>query len=214
MFGFKKSQSKTRLTVIVLSMICAGMMLSGCDLKEWNPLQAKSAAHFNNIDITGATYAQALNFPDTSGRQRELSEFKGKVVFVFFGYTQCPDVCPTTMAELAQVRKQLGEQGHRLQGIFITLDPERDTSQMLQGYVQGMDPGFIALRGTTAQTEAIAKAFKIFYAKVPSPSGQGYTIDHTAGAYVFDTQGQVRLFVRYASGADKLLADIKTLLAQ
>jgi protein SCO1 len=209
---FRWHSSRMVAAAVLLISACLVLVLPGCDLNEWNPLRPKAALQFHNIDITGAPYAQALTLPDASGQVRTLGAFKGKVVFVFFGFTQCPDVCPTTMAELAQVRKQLGAQADRLQGIFVTLDPERDTSQMLQDYVRAMDPSFIALRGTPKQTADLAQAFKIFYQKVPSPSGEGYTIDHTAGAYVFDPQGKVRLFVRYGSGTDKLLADIKTLL--
>lgn len=192
--------------------LTSGWGLTACD-GNWNPMKPP-ALHFNAIDITGANYASDFQLPDATGKTRSLAEFKGKVVFVFFGFTQCPDVCPTTMAELAQVRKQLGPQGDLLQGVFITLDPERDSAIMLRDYVQGMDPSFIGLRGSPDQTAALSKAFKIFYQKVPSPSGEGYTIDHTAGAYVFDKQGQVRLFVRYGQGADKLLADIKVLLTE
>jgi len=200
-----------RRTAMGLALVST-LSLTACD-GSWNPMQPK-AVQFNAIDITGASYAKDFSLPDATGRIRSMAEFKGKVVFVFFGFTQCPDVCPTTMAELAQVRKQLGPQADLLQGVFITLDPERDSSTMLRDYAQGMDPSFLGLRGSPEQTAELAKSFKIFYQKVPSPSGEGYTIDHTAGAYVFDKQGQVRLFVRYGQGADKLLADIKTLLAE
>lgn len=198
---------------LIVSLVGAAAGLSGCDLTDWNPLQPK-VQRFNAVDITGAEYAQGFSLPDATGRLRTLAEFRGKVVFVFFGFTQCPDVCPTTMAELAQVRQKLGPQADRLQGVFITLDPERDSTIMLRDYVQAMDPSFLGLRGSTEQTAALAKSFKIFYQKVPSPTGEGYTIDHTAGAYVFDAKGQVRLFVRYGQGAEKLLADIKVLLAE
>jgi protein SCO1/2 len=141
-----------------------------------------------------------------------LSDFKGKVVFVFFGFTQCPDVCPTTMAELAEVRKRLGAEGERLQGVFVTVDPERDTGPVLKAYLQGMDPSFVGLRGSLEQTEAVTREFKVFYQKVPTKNG-GYTMDHTAGAFVFDPDGQIRLFVRYGMGVDALTSDIKKLLA-
>ncbi|HEY0820204.1 MAG TPA: SCO family protein, partial [Rhizobacter sp.] len=169
---------------------------------------------FKSLDITGADYGRALSLPDTEGRTRTMGDFKGKVTVVFFGYTQCPDVCPTTMAELAQVKQALGRDGERVQGIFISVDPERDTPERLKAYMSGFDPSFVALRGTPEQTAATAKDFKVFYEKVPSKGDSGYTMNHTAGSYIFDTQGRVRLFTRYGgkeSAAD-LTADLKTLL--
>ena len=132
---------------------------------------------------------------------------------VFFGYTQCPDVCPTTMAELAQVKKSLGKDGDRLQAVFVSVDPERDTPAVLKSYMAGFDPSFVALRGTVDQTKAAAKEFKVFFAKVPGRTEGAYTMDHTAGSYIFDSQGRVRLFVRYGTGIEPLTADLKTLLA-
>ena len=124
-------------------------------------------ADFKSIDITGANYASSLALPDQNGTPRTLADFKGKVTVVFFGYTQCPDVCPTTMAELAQVKKSLGADGDRVQGVFVTVDPERDTPEVLKAYMASFDPSFVALRGTPEQTAAVAKEFKVFYAKVP-----------------------------------------------
>jgi len=170
-------------------------------------------AAFRGADITGADYARSLSLPDISGQPRSLADFKGKVTVVFFGYTQCPDVCPTTMAELAQVKKSLGADGDKLQGLFVTIDPERDTPQVLQSYLASFDPSFIALRGTTEQTQAAAKEFKIFYAKVPGKVEGSYTMDHTAGAFVIDRDGNPRLFERYGAGAQALLSDVKALLA-
>lgn len=199
------------------SLLLAGMssvFLAACD--KVNPAASKPEApqaKFNAVDITGAAYARELALTDYNGQPRTLKDFKGKVVFVFFGFTQCPDVCPTTMAELAEVRRRLGKDGDRVQGVFVTVDPERDTAQVLKGYLQSMDPSFVGLRGSLAQTEAVAREFKVFYQKVPTKDG-GYTMDHTAGAFVFDPEGRVRLFVRYGLGADALTADIKQLLAQ
>ncbi|WP_290871191.1 SCO family protein [Aquabacterium sp.] len=174
---------------------------------------ASPEVKFNAVDITGAAYARQFKLNDVDGHPRSLAEFQGKVVFVFFGFTQCPDVCPTTMADLAEVRRRLGPDGERLQGVFITIDPERDTPDVLKAYLQAMDPGFVGLRGSLAETEAASREFKVFYQKVPTQAGQ-YTMDHTAGAFVFDPAGQVRLFVRYGLGAEALTADIKALLAQ
>ena len=185
-------------------------VLSGCDKLG---LSTANAPSFRGVDITGAEYARRLDLVDQNGQARTLADFKGKVTVVFFGYTQCPDVCPTTMAELAQVKKALGKDGDRLQGVFVTVDPERDTPAVLKSYMAGFDPSFVALRGTIEQTTAVAKEFKVFFAEVPGRAEGAYTIDHTAGSYVFDAQGRVRLFVRYGTGVEPLTADLKTLLA-
>lgn len=175
---------------------------------------------FKSVDITGADYASQLDLPDATGQMRHLSEFKGKVVAVFFGYTQCPDVCPTTLAELSEVKRALGPSGNRLQVLFVSLDPERDTPDVLQAYMagfagEGPDSGFLALRPASQdQLLAVAKAFKIYYKKVDGKSAGGYTLDHTAGAYFFDPQGRVRLFTRYGSGAKSVLDDVQLLLAE
>lgn len=168
---------------------------------------------FKAIDITGATYAQQLELPDVSGQKRSLADFKGKVTIVFFGYAQCPDVCPGTLVEIADARQKLGADGAKVQPVFVTVDPERDTAQVLKEYVAGFGADVVALRGDLEQTQAAAKAFKVFFAKVPGKEPGSYTIDHTAGAYVFDREGRVRLFVRYGSGTEALLHDLKLLLA-
>ncbi|TDP71372.1 SCO family protein [Roseateles toxinivorans] len=169
---------------------------------------------FKGVDITGAEYARTLNLSDQMGQPRTLGDFKGKVVVVFFGYTQCPDVCPTTLAELAQVKKALGADGERVQGVFVTIDPERDTAELLKAYVANFDPGFVALRGTPDQTAAVAKEFKVFFAKVPGKTPESYTMDHTAASFLFDAQGKVRVFSRYGAGAQVLADDLKILLAE
>jgi protein SCO1/2 len=181
-------------------------LLAACDRFAATP-----APSFKGVDITGAEYARSLSLPDTQGRMRSLDEFKGKVVVVFFGYTQCPDVCPTTMAELAALKRDLGADGQRVQGVFVTVDPERDTPEVLNAYMASFDPSFIALRGTPEQTAEVAKSFKVFYQKVPGKDGS-YTVDHTAGAYVFDPQGRVRLFVRYGQPLEAWRADLKQIL--
>ena len=190
-------------------VLAALALLAGCDKL---PLP-KSSASFQATDITGADFGRSLSLPDLTGKIRTLDDFKGKVTVLFFGYTQCPDVCPTTMAELAEVKKSLGADGDRVQGVFITVDPERDTPEVLKNYVASFDPGFVALRGTPEQTAAAAKEFKVFYAKVPGKGAGSYSMDHTAGSFIFDTGGRLRLFVRYGAGTDALTADLKTLLA-
>ena len=167
---------------------------------------------FNGIDITGADYAKGINLTDHNGQARSLSDFKGKVVVVFFGYTQCPDVCPTTMTELVEVKRLLGANGDKLQGVFVTVDPVRDTPELLKAYMTNFDPTFVAFIPTADQLAVVAKDFKIYYKKQDGKTPTSYTMDHSAGSYVFDTQGNVRLYSRYGSGAQVLAQDIQTLL--
>ena len=192
-----------------LLLLWGAAALAGCDQLG---LSGSSKAAFNGVDITGAEYGRQLSLPDAEGQPRTLADFKGKVSVVFFGYTQCPDVCPTTMAELAQVKQALGADGERVQGIFVTVDPERDTAQVLKAYVANFDPTFVALRGSAEQTLAAAREFKVFYAKAAGKTEGSYTVDHTAGSYVIDPQGRLRLFERYGTPADALAADLKQLL--
>ena len=188
-----------------LSGLIGLLGLAGCD--------RAAAPSFKAVDITGADYARELSLTDPDGKRRSLAEFKGRAVVVFFGYTQCPDVCPTTLVELATVKKQLGADGDRVQGIFVTVDPERDTPELLKAYVDNFGAGFIALRGTPEETLAAAKHFKVFFTKVPGKTEGSYTIDHTAGSYLFDPQGRVRLFTRHGTGPEALAHDLKILLA-
>jgi len=167
---------------------------------------------FNSIDITGADYAKSFTLTDQNGQSRSLSDFKGKVVVLFFGYTQCPDVCPTSMSELAEVKRLLGADGNKLQGVFVTVDPERDTAELLKLYVANFDPTFVAFVPTAEELSDVAKRFKIYYKKQEGKTPTSYTMDHSAGSYVYDTQGNVRLFSRYGSGAKLLAQDIQTLL--
>ena len=186
---------------------CAATLVA-CLLAACNP----DAQKFKSIDITGADYAKGFALADHNGAQRTLADFKGKVVVVFFGFTQCPDVCPTALADLAEVKRLLGPQGDKLQGLFVSVDPERDTPEVLKAYMTNFDPGFLALRPTAEQLPEVAKAFKIFYKKVEGPTPTSYTMEHSAGSYVFDPQGRVRLYTRQAVGAQGLAEDIALLL--
>ncbi len=174
----------------------------------------ESKPQFTSIDLTGADYAKDFQLPDVDGRPRSLKEFAGKLVVLFFGYTQCPDVCPTTLAELAEAKKLLGPDGQKVQGIFVTVDPERDTPQLLKAYMANFDPTFIALRGTPEQLAAMARDFKVYYKKVEGKTPTSYTMDHSAASYVYDTQGRLRLYARYGNGAQALAGDLKLLLKQ
>lgn len=187
-------------------------VLAGAALAAGLGLLACTPPHqFHGTDITGVPYAAKLDLPDTDGKPRSLAEFKGKTVVVFFGYVHCPDVCPTTMAELREVKQLLGADGAKLQVIFVTLDPARDAPGMLKPYVQAFDPSFIALRGTPEQTAAAAREFKVFFEKVPGDQPNNYTIDHTAGAYVFDAAGRPRLFEHYGTKPSDWVEDLKAL---
>lgn len=169
---------------------------------------------FTGIDITGADYAQGFSLTDHNGQARTLADFKGQAVVVFFGFTQCPDVCPSSLTELAQAKQLLGEQGQRLQGLFISIDPQRDTPEIMKAYMASFDPSFLALYAKPDELPALAKSFKVYYKKVDGPTPTSYTMDHSAGSYVFDPQGRIRLYHRYASGAQALANDIKALLAE
>ncbi|WP_296447835.1 SCO family protein [Rhodoferax sp. UBA5149] len=169
---------------------------------------------FSAIDLTGADYARDFALTDHNGQPRSLKDFAGKVVVLFFGYTQCPDVCPTSMAELAEVKKLLGQDGERLQGLFVTVDPARDTPAVLKAYMANFDPTFLALYTTPEKLEALAKEYKVYFKKVDGKTPTSYTMDHSAGSYVYDTHGKLRLYTRYGTGAAPLAADIRLLLQQ
>ena len=186
-------------------LLPAALQLAGCSDKT---------ASFAAIDITGADYARDFSLPDHNGQQRGLKDFAGRVVVMFFGYTQCPDVCPTTMAELAEVKKLLGRDGERLQALFVSIDPERDTPEVLKAYMANFDPAFLSLRPTPEQLAQLARDYKVYYKKVEGRTPTSYTMDHSAGSYVYDTRGKLRLFTRYGSGVPALLADIRILLQQ
>jgi len=187
-----------RLTLLLFSIL-----LAACD---------PDGPRFNNVDVTGASYARDFRLTDFNGKPRALADFRGKVVVVFFGYTQCPDVCPTTLTDMAEVKKRLGPDGDKLQVIFVTLDPDRDTPQVLSQYVPAFDPAFIGLYGTRDETAAVAKEFKVFYQKVPGKTATSYTLDHTAGSYVFDREGRLRLFLRHAGAVDPIVEDLRKLV--
>lgn len=185
------------------STVGALSLISACSEKK---------TEFKAVDITGADYAKDFALTDHNGQARTLADFKGKVVVLFFGYTQCPDVCPTTMAELADVKKQLGQDGDKMQALFVSVDPERDTPALLKAYMTNFDASFLALRPTPEQLPGLAKSFKMYYKKVDGKTPTSYTMDHSAGSYVYDPQGRVRLFTRYGSGTPALVSDLQQLL--
>lgn len=168
---------------------------------------------FRSIDITGADYARDFKLADVNGQQRTLADFRGKVVVVFFGFAQCPDVCPTALSDLLQVKQLLGADGAKLQVVFITVDPERDSAEVLKAYTANFDPGFLALRPEPEQLPDLARHFKVFYRKNEGKTASSYTLDHSAGSYVFDPQGRVRLYTRQGMKPEALAEDLRLLLA-
>lgn len=173
----------------------------------------KSKADFNAIDLTGSKeYGQDFSMPDQHGQRRSMADFKGKVVLVFFGFTQCPDVCPTTLGDLAAVKQKLGAKGDKLQVIFASVDPARDTPEILGAYLANFDPSFLALRGSDEETAKMAKDFKVYYKRVEGQTPGSYTMDHTAGDYIFDPEGRLRLYSRYGTPVDTLAKDIEQLI--
>jgi protein SCO1/2 len=187
-------------------LMSSAILLGGCFEKT---------PSFVSIDVTGADYARDFQLPDQDGKTRTIKDFAGKVVVVFFGYTQCPDVCPTTMTELVEVRKALGKDGERVQAVFVTVDPDRDSAEVLKAYLGNFDPSFVALRPSSPeQLEALAKDYKVYYKKAEGRTATSYTMDHSAGSYVYDTRGQLRLYTRYGMGVQPLTEDIRQLLKQ
>ncbi len=167
---------------------------------------------FNAVDITGADYAKDLSWPEAGGRVHHLSDFKGQLVLVFFGYTQCPDVCPTSLTELKEIKSNLGPQGQKVHTLFVTVDPERDTQEVLDAYMANFGEDFTGISLSPEQLKLTAKDYKVFYQKTPGPTPTSYAMEHTAGFYVYDTQSRLRLFVRYGTPKESLQRDLKTLL--
>ena len=200
-------QNATKLIAILAIITPTTAIFTACTEKK---------LEFKSVDITGADYAKDFSADGTmldhNGTPRSIKDFAGKIVVVFFGFVQCPDVCPTTMAELAEVKKLLGKDSDKLQALLITIDPERDTLPVLKGYMVNFDPTFLALRTTPEKLAIVAKDFKTYYKKVPGRTDTSYSMDHSAGSFVYDTTGKVRLYTRYGSGPEALASDIKVLL--
>lgn len=197
----------------VLRRLVAGGLLAPALAGAFTACSDKSDAKFHAVDISGASYGQGFKLVDDKGETRTLKDWRGDVVAVFFGYTHCPDVCPTTLAELAQVRRKLGTEADKFQVLFISLDPERDTPQVLESYTAAFDPSFVGLT-TRSVTEvpALAKSYKIFYQKVDKDDGSPYTLDHSTGVFLYDPKGRLRLFARDENTTDQLASDIRQLI--
>lgn len=196
-----KSTLFNRRTYLVAALGGAALALAGCD---------KKPPSYTDIDLTGADFGRNFSLPDTEGRVRTLESFKGEYVLMFFGFTQCPDVCPTARGRAVEVQKLLGEDAKRVKVVLVSVDPERDTAQILRNYTAAFDPSFIALRGDVQATTDMAKEYKIHFSKVPA--GDSYTMDHTALTYVLDTQGRLRLALRHEQSAEQVANDLRTLM--
>jgi protein SCO1/2 len=189
-------------SITTCSLLSSAILAVACD----------RGPRFRSTDITGADYGKTLELTDHTGRARTLQDFRDKAVVVFFGFTHCPDVCPTTLADVSQALKTLGREAERVQVLFVTVDPERDTRDILSKYVTAFDPGFLGLYGDAAATQRAAKEFKVYYEK--RKTGEGYSVDHSGQTYVIDPQGRLRLFVRHDRIASDLPEDLRTLLNQ
>jgi protein SCO1/2 len=187
----------------LLAVLFAALLIAAC-----SPEPPK----FKASDVTGTTYGRDFRLTDHTGKERTLADYRGKVVVVFFGYTQCPDVCPTTLTELAEAMKRLGADADRVQVLFITVDPDRDTQELLAHYVPAFDPRFVGLRGDADATARTAKEFKVLYQKQPGATPETYTVDHSAGTFLYDPSGKLRVYVGYGQGADVYVHDIQELL--
>lgn len=184
-----------------LAWALTGLLLAAC---------SRAPVPLAGIDVTGADFGKDFRLTDPDGRERSLADFRGRYVMLFFGFTQCPDVCPGALARAAEVRRELGRDGERLQVIFVSVDPERDTAPLLREYTQAFDPSFLGLRGDLAATQQVAAEFRVFYQKVPT--GGGYSVDHTALSYLFDPQGRLRLLWRPDLSAAQQAADLRALM--
>jgi protein SCO1/2 len=203
MFADSVARSKL-LRGLWLAVMALCLVLVGC---------GESKKNFASIDITGAEFGKDFAFIDGDSKPVTLAQFKGQAVVLFFGYTQCPDVCPTTMTEVAEAKRLLGEKGDKVVGLFVTLDPERDTAQVLKNYTANFGPQIIGARVTSPeQLAAVTKDFRVYFKKVDGKSPGSYTLDHTAASFVYDPQGRLRLYTRYGMGAQSLAADLAQIL--
>jgi len=192
-----------RLAAGAIPALLAAFVLPGC---------SPEAPKFKASDVTGTTYGRDFQLTGHDGRPRTLADFRGKVVVLFFGYTQCPDVCPTTLSELVEVMKRLGPDASRVQVLFATIDPDRDKPELLAEYVPAFNPSFLGLYGDADATARTAKEFRVFYQKQPGPTPTTYSMDHSAGTFLFDPQGRLRVYVSYGQGPDVFAHDIRELL--
>jgi protein SCO1 len=191
---------------VILGVALSAVAVAGCD-RLFGP-----AKTFNGVDITGADLGPDFRLTDHNGKARSLADFRGKVVAIFFGYTHCPDVCPTTLSDMAKAMKALGPDAQRVQVLFVTVDPRRDTPELLRNYVPSFNPTFLGLHGDAAATAKVTRDFKIYAAERPGSTPDSYTVDHSAQTLVFDAEGRIRLMLQYGMPAEKIASDLKILL--
>jgi protein SCO1/2 len=191
----------------VLGLALAALVSAGCDR-----LLPGQSTPFNGVDITGSDLGPDFRLADHNGKERTLADFRGKAVVLFFGYTHCPDVCPTTLSDLANALRSLGPDGERVQVLFVTVDPKRDTPELLKNYVPAFNPTFLGLYGDAAATAKVTKDFKIYAAERPGKTPDSYTVDHSAQTLVFDAKGRLRLLLPYGTPGDRIASDLKILL--
>ncbi|THU04525.1 SCO family protein [Lampropedia puyangensis] len=206
-FSFRLPFTRRLHTALCIAAATAALALTGC--KSEPPAPA-----LNGVDISASGFGQDWSMPNATGGTTNLADFKGKVTYVFFGYAQCPDVCPTTMMEMAEVKNLLGEQADQLQTIFVTVDPERDTPEVMRAYLESFDPKAIALIGNAEQVNNMAQSFRVTYEKVAGPSPSSYTMNHTAGGFVYDTQSRMRLYLPYGTAPQAIADDVRALLKE
>ncbi|WP_225784798.1 SCO family protein [Xenophilus sp. Marseille-Q4582] len=202
--GLPRRQWIARALLLPAAGAAATLGLGACS--------AEKPPAFRGIDVTGAPYGQKLRLNDPDGRPRTIEDFRGQVVLLFFGFTQCPDVCPTALARAAEVKRLLGADGEKLQVIFVSVDPERDTAEVLKAYTAAFDPSFVGLSGDAAQTAEAAREFRVVYTRVPT--GSSYTLDHSALSYLIDPQGRLRVALRHEQSAADFAANVRQLLRE
>ena len=199
----EKSSLTLLSTLLSLAAVAAALLLAAC---------GQGGPSFKGSDVTGSAFGTSLSLTDHDGTPRTLADYRGKAVVVFFGYVQCPDVCPTTLAALAEAMKALGADADRVQVLFVTVDPERDTAELLKQYVPAFDARFVGLRGDSAATEKVAKEFRVFFQKVPGATPETYTVDHSAGSFLFDPQGRLRVYEGHGQPPEVFAHDLRQLL--
>jgi protein SCO1/2 len=192
---------------LAAALVAASLAAAGCD-RLFSPAKGP----FTGIDVTGGEMGGALQLTDHDGRARSLADFRGKVVVVVFGFTHCPDVCPTTLADMAKAVRKLGDREREVQVLFVTVDPKRDTAELLRQYVPAFHPEFLGLRGTEAEVNKVTKEFHVYASERPGKTPDTYSVDHSAQSFVIDREGRTRLLLPPATPPEAIASDLRVLL--